>query len=160
MRNVPYPVMIITAGHKDGSDRAGMLVSSFNTLTLSPYPIITFNIKIPSSTYSAIQVANKFTVFAPKSVEQAKAYSMGPQAIADFYNNEQFIRGSRKRFPSRSAFRFHCQWLRDQSVCISDHMVMVGRVLSVVEKQQKDKKPSMLIYSNGQFRYPGEPLDS
>jgi flavin reductase (DIM6/NTAB) family NADH-FMN oxidoreductase RutF len=39
-----------------------MTISSFSTVSLNPYPIISFNIKTPSSTYTAITSSKKFII--------------------------------------------------------------------------------------------------
>ncbi|OKL60212.1 hypothetical protein UA08_04830 [Talaromyces atroroseus] len=81
MRRIPHPVAIITAysstTSKSKTQRKpkptptprGMTVSSFNTVTLHPKPIITFNVRQPSETLSALQSSGRFLVhlLAPQS---------------------------------------------------------------------------------------------
>ncbi|KAI9645871.1 hypothetical protein NHQ30_005307 [Ciborinia camelliae] len=60
MRHVPHSVVALTApiirpGSEVSEGMAGMTLSSFNTVTLSPDPIITFNIKRPSRTLDALK---------------------------------------------------------------------------------------------------------
>lgn len=67
MRIVPHPVTVITTTTKPIQEKLGenedlpiqnfrgMTISSFNTVTLDPVPIITFNIRNPSSTLDAIK---------------------------------------------------------------------------------------------------------
>lgn len=85
MRRVPYPVAIITAtdphiGNSD-SDCAvekafrGMTVSSFSTVTLNPEPVISFNVKRPSETLTALQSSGRFLV-------HLLAPTQGPAALA------------------------------------------------------------------------------
>ncbi|KAL5359536.1 flavin reductase like domain-containing protein [Aspergillus floccosus] len=67
MRHVPYPVAIITATdphntQPDSHDFRGMTVSSLNTVTLSPEPVISFNVKRPSETLAALQASGRFLV--------------------------------------------------------------------------------------------------
>jgi flavin reductase (DIM6/NTAB) family NADH-FMN oxidoreductase RutF len=69
MRQVPHPVAIITSTHihQPGAIEhqwRGATVSSFNTVTLDPEPVVSFNIKQKSATYSAIKASNYFTVHA------------------------------------------------------------------------------------------------
>ena len=63
MRRVPYPVAIITAtdpsGRPDTSAFRGMTVSSFNTVTLSPRPVISFNVRRPSETLNALLASRR-----------------------------------------------------------------------------------------------------
>ncbi|KAL4881594.1 flavin reductase like domain-containing protein [Aspergillus karnatakaensis] len=72
MRRVPYPVAIITStdptptptstSPTHSSRFRGMTVSSFNTVTLTPYPIISFNVRRPSETLNALLHSGRFLV--------------------------------------------------------------------------------------------------
>lgn len=72
MRRVPYPVAIITAtdphvyasSNKDNANDAyrGMTVSSFSTVTLHPEPIVSFNVRRPSETLTALLSSRRFLV--------------------------------------------------------------------------------------------------
>ncbi|OAX83349.1 hypothetical protein ACJ72_02290 [Emergomyces africanus] len=66
MRRVPHPVAIITSTDP-GSATArtafrGMTVSSFNTVTLYPETVVSFNVKLPSETFNAIRSSSRFLV--------------------------------------------------------------------------------------------------
>ncbi|GAD97837.1 oxidoreductase, putative [Paecilomyces variotii No. 5] len=94
MRQVPHPVAIITATDPDcpNADEAyrGMTVSSFNTVTLYPEPVISFNVKRPSETLHALQTSGYFHVhlLAPseETAKLARDFSRGN-------NNLQISRG-------------------------------------------------------------------
>ncbi|KAF2459459.1 flavin reductase like domain-containing protein [Lineolata rhizophorae] len=70
MRSLPYPVVIITARDPSSptttspspppSTLHGMTVSSFQTLSLTPHPLVSFNVKLPSHTHAALQAAGCF----------------------------------------------------------------------------------------------------
>ncbi|KAL4896748.1 flavin reductase like domain-containing protein [Aspergillus ambiguus] len=64
MRRVPYPVAIITATdpHAETPAYRGMTVSSLNTVTLHPDPVVSFNVKRPSETLTALQSSGCFLV--------------------------------------------------------------------------------------------------
>ena len=65
MRRIPYPVAIITATDPDApTDKSfrGMTVSSFNTVTLTPQPVVSFNVRRPSETLNAILSSQRFLV--------------------------------------------------------------------------------------------------
>ena len=65
MRRVPHPVAIITSTDPTSSRQTafrGMTVSSFNTVTLYPEPVVSFNVKVPSETYNAILSSSRFLV--------------------------------------------------------------------------------------------------
>ncbi|KAL2860869.1 flavin reductase family protein [Aspergillus lucknowensis] len=77
MRRVPYPVAIITStdptststtntisdsGPEPSTRYRGMTVSSFNTVTLTPQPVISFNVRRPSETLNALLASGNFLV--------------------------------------------------------------------------------------------------
>jgi flavin reductase (DIM6/NTAB) family NADH-FMN oxidoreductase RutF len=86
MRHVPHPVVVLTAAspsssHGLPSQPLGIAVSSFNTVTLDP-PTISFNIRRPSQTLSAIHAdGGRFRVhfLAPraKSARIAGLFTQG-----------------------------------------------------------------------------------
>ena len=152
--------MIITAENPQGNHQTGMLVSSFNTVTLFPDPIVTFNIKLPSSTYSAIEAIGHFSVLAPESVEHAKTYSRGISTSSNTGAQGENDHGSDsvRGVAPTSTFELKCRWLREKSIEIGDHIIMIGQVLSVHDSNTNETKRRVLIYSNGQYRYAGDPV--
>ncbi|KAJ5570041.1 uncharacterized protein N7459_009471 [Penicillium hispanicum] len=90
MRRVPYPVAIITAtdpsGPSDTTSFRGMTVSSFNTVTLIPHPVISFNVRRPSETLNALLASGRFLVhlLAPGSATAtlARDFSKGNLTLA------------------------------------------------------------------------------
>ena len=156
MRKVPHPVMVILARDKDDLS-IGLLVSSFNTVTLYPDPVVSFNIKLPSSTFDAIKASGAFKVFPITSVETAQAFMRGQWA-----NNRRrkanLVNATRDEdLISNAPFEMSCEWLEQKSIAIGDHVVMLGRVLDV-EDSGMSRKSSQLIYSEGRYRNAGEPL--
>ncbi|KAJ9289762.1 hypothetical protein DTO021C3_2833 [Paecilomyces variotii] len=94
MRQVPHPVAIITATDPNSPTPneayRGMTVSSFNTVTLYPEPVISFNVKRPSETLHALQTSGHFHVhlLAPSeaTAKLARDFSRGN-------NNLQIVKG-------------------------------------------------------------------
>ncbi|KAJ6017474.1 FMN-binding split barrel-like protein [Penicillium sp. IBT 35674x] len=94
MRRVPYPVAIITAtdpsGAPDTSSFRGMTVSSFSTVTLTPNPVISFNVRRPSETLNALLASQRFLVhlLAPGSATAtlARDFSKGNTTLASMLN--------------------------------------------------------------------------
>ncbi|EAW10706.1 flavin reductase family protein [Aspergillus clavatus NRRL 1] len=89
MRRVPYPVAIITATDPHGPvDQAfrGMTVSSFNTVTLHPEPVVSFNVRRPSETLAALQSSRRFLVHllapTPATASLARDFSRGNHNLA------------------------------------------------------------------------------
>ncbi len=70
---MPHSVVTITTsvgGSSATSAFRGMTVSSFTTLTLTPTPIITFNIRKPSRTLDAIRESRQFLVHILSATEE------------------------------------------------------------------------------------------
>ncbi|KAM5432361.1 hypothetical protein MferCBS31731_007564 [Microsporum ferrugineum] len=102
MRLVPHPVAIVTSTEPHSPPNAafrGMTVSSFNTVTLNPAPVISFNVKTPSETYNAICSSSRFLVhLLPPSENMARLaleFSKGYENVA--------LKGNRQDVPF---FRF------------------------------------------------------
>lgn len=70
MRTVPHPVAVITARKQDVEDdihgTVAATVSSFNTVSLDPDLIVSFNLKADSITYRTIVDSKHFTVTFPQ----------------------------------------------------------------------------------------------
>lgn len=93
MRRVPHPVAIITASDRrapsrDGNKKPifrGMTVSSFNTVTLTPEPVVSFNVRRPSETLNALQSSGRFLVhlLAPSAAtaKLARDFSRGNENL-------------------------------------------------------------------------------
>lgn len=90
MRRVPYPVAIITAtdpsGPADTTSFRGMTVSSFSTVTLTPDPVISFNVRRPSETLNALLASGRFLVHllapGPETATLARDFSKGNTTLS------------------------------------------------------------------------------
>ncbi|MCJ1374885.1 hypothetical protein MMC20_006118 [Loxospora ochrophaea] len=167
MRKVPHALTIILSRDQDFK-ACGLLVSSFNTVTLHPEPIVSFNIKLPSSTYTAITESNRFTASIIGDAHLAKAFAQDG-AFQDFPKDfvdwrVKMENGSSKELSpilkvEGSLFWMECDWLKDKSVEVGDHVIIVGRVLdsgNYVNIEGTDY--AALIYSDGQYRRPGQEI--
>lgn len=97
-RSIPHPVAIVTAlaesqamgtlgnisldDQEDPLDQVrAMTVSSLNTVSLNPVPIISFNVRTPSSTWDAISATKQLRVHTLKATERgaelAASFSKG-----------------------------------------------------------------------------------
>ncbi|KAF3389619.1 hypothetical protein F1880_004222 [Penicillium rolfsii] len=160
MRRVPYPVAIITStdptGPADTTSFRGMTVSSFNTVTLTPEPVISFNVRRPSETLNALLSSGRFLVhlLAPSlaTATLARDFSKGNTTLAAMlagHGEFEFEvlrpdseterplpilrrRGSdadnRLDFP----FVFECR-LHPQKIDVQDHSIVLGTVLRTIE---------------------------
>jgi flavin reductase (DIM6/NTAB) family NADH-FMN oxidoreductase RutF len=90
MRRVPHAVAIITASSDTPTQASektfrGMTVSSFNTVTLSPTPVVAFNVRRPSETLNALQSSARFCVHLLASTDAtarlARDFSRGNENL-------------------------------------------------------------------------------
>lgn len=164
MRRVPHPVAIITASSSSSSKEGkpvrlfrGMTVSSFNTVTLSPTPVVAFNVRRPSQTLNALQSSALFCVHLLASTDAtarlARDFSRGnenlhlsenqgefefatPPSKSDAVEDELPIlrrKGGVATFdgPEDFPFVFECEYLSGKAVDIHDHTIVLGRVVRV-----------------------------
>ena len=163
MRRVPHPVAIITATDSNFPPTTafrGMTVSSFNTVTLYPEPIVSFNVKVPSETLVAIHGSKQFLVhlLAPSeaTANLARSFSGGNENLRlgekersfrfsspELQDQQPRIETGEPPLLSLKAgescgpdtadfpFIFQCQYL-PQSVSIGDHMIVLGKVVKIL----------------------------
>ncbi|KAE8443767.1 hypothetical protein EG329_001361 [Mollisiaceae sp. DMI_Dod_QoI] len=130
MRALPASVVVVTTsltgsaapgpGHNTNGLSAlefgarGMTVSSFTTLTLTPYPIIQFNVKIPSRTLEALIGTRHFLVHileaSKTGAKVAHAFTKGNASGPDGTVSPFVDPGAFKVKPMRVAIR---KWLID-----------------------------------------------
>ncbi|CEN59767.1 hypothetical protein ASPCAL02211 [Aspergillus calidoustus] len=115
MRRVPYPVAIITStdptptishtnttrtvnSHSKAEPLStkyrGMTVSSFNTVTLTPQPVISFNVRRPSETLHALLTSGRFLVHLLSPTQETAALA------------RDFARGNHNLALGESGFEF------------------------------------------------------
>ena len=160
MRKVAHAVVAITvsdsqtSGLRTSTDaskgasaslQAGMLASSFNTVSLEPDPIVSFNVRLPSRTYDAIVRTGAFEVSPLWSIHAAKAFESGQSNT-----NKMLLRS--ERLTNERLFGFRCEWLKDKSMEVADHVIMLGKVVKVVDMPESKSPLSALVYSDGQYR--------
>lgn len=152
---MPHPVVVVTAeappshhikpdppvesGSQEvqtiTSERKGITIGSFTTLSLSPYPLITFNIKRPSATLQAIQQSKKFSVHLLRGNEH------GAQFAVDFSEKTRTKHGGDEERERRMQRLFdgkrtgggngimgilECEC--EGEVIVKDHSILIGRV--------------------------------
>lgn len=163
MRRVPYPVAIITAtdpsGPPDTSAFRGMTVSSFNTISLSPQPVISFNVRRPSETLNALLASGRFLVHllspGPATATLARDFSKGNTTLASMLGGHEDFEfdglaadaetGSESERPlpilrRRNAitpsvdfpFVFECA-LHPHQIDIHDHSIILGTVIRTIQ---------------------------
>ncbi|OCT48727.1 putative oxidoreductase [Cladophialophora carrionii] len=182
MRHVPHPVAVITSTDTsvspEGAPTAwrGATVSSFNTVTLRPKPIVSFNITKHSSTYSAIKSSGLFNVHllncSSSSSSIAGRFSRG-NASSPFHDEdgslaawaeEQHMNApapshlgpqiGRKspviKTPLQAVLR--CTHISHKAVEIGDHVVILGEVVEKHDELHHLEEASVwLYYVNGKY---------
>jgi flavin reductase (DIM6/NTAB) family NADH-FMN oxidoreductase RutF len=179
MRRVVHPIAIVTSTDTSISPRGepfswrGITVSSMNTVTMDP-PVVSFNIKMPSSTWDAIKASSKFNVHLlandPEAAKIATRFASGSNTLFYDQRGELEAWASRananvtgpnlqmdsdapviwpKTLPPRAIFR--CRHLRDKSVTIGDHCVVFGEVFYVTMVSGNDKTTPFLSYVDGRY---------
>ncbi|KAH8697751.1 flavin reductase like domain-containing protein [Talaromyces proteolyticus] len=161
MRRVPHPVAIITTPPSASSTNRtsqshttprGMTVSSFNTVTLNPKPVISFNVHQPSETLLALQSSHRFVVHllapTPEAAKLARDFSKGNENLdlgqfefeADDDNNGTLPRLKRKRRRHTQlqqdkgdddqdfSFILECKYIPEKTIEIYDHVIVLGTV--------------------------------
>ncbi|KAL9044606.1 MAG: hypothetical protein Q9214_002271, partial [Letrouitia sp. 1 TL-2023] len=166
MRQVPHPLTVVIARHPHQQTPSGLLVSSFNTVTLAPTPYVSFNLKLPSSTFAAIEASGRFTASAINSARLARAFlnngtapagSSGAAtgAVQNVQNGTLVNRGR------GGVWWMHCVWAREKSTQVGDHLVVIGEVVQAgsygaSESQVDDQH---MVYMDGKYRYVGQIVD-
>ncbi|KAL4913378.1 flavin reductase like domain-containing protein [Aspergillus aurantiobrunneus] len=121
MRRVPYPVAIITSTDLTPSTTPsteseskpdltsqfrGMTVSSFNTVTLTPRPVISFNVRRPSETLHSLLSSGRFLVhlLAPNhhTASLARDFARGNHNLALGEGKFEFVGVAPSSVPSVS----------------------------------------------------------
>lgn len=151
LRPLTHPVVLITSkapntakSQGNLSSYRGMTVSSFSSVTLTRTPIVSFNIKLPSRTWDAIQASERFCVHllagTPSGASIANIFTQPYEHPASPF--ESLMKGSvgflqsspvrSRRPPLIVGPGVHChlmaRLLRDKCVEVGDHVIVVGQI--------------------------------
>ncbi len=163
MRPVPHALTVITSFQpgKDPEDEPeprGLLVSSFNTISLSPRPYVSFNIKLPSSTWDAIKASGHFTASGIDNSAIARAFTIGQadngdKATKGGWARDWMSKDGRLRDPKVAYWWMRCRCTTKQSLLVGDHLIAVGEVLQAGEywygRTRQLERP--LLYMDGAY---------
>ncbi|OQO08043.1 hypothetical protein B0A48_06836 [Cryoendolithus antarcticus] len=154
MRQLTHPVVVITTRTSDTTGAAedfvhlrGVTVSSFNTVTMHPKPLISFNLKTPSRTWDAMQQTARIMVHVlaanPAGAAIAQAFTVAHENAHEPFLELQkrgvFVfmpHKSRVRAPEltqRGAVIARIRVDLDLGKCVAlgDHVIVVGEVSHV-----------------------------
>ncbi|KAL2356208.1 flavin reductase like domain-containing protein [Cryomyces antarcticus] len=192
MRRMPHSVVVITSiatydpatdpvpeqskisglGHISSDFRA-MTVSSLTTITLSPVAVISFNIRKPSRTLSAIEGSGDFYAHilsaSPQGAAIADAFTKGGEPLSAFerlcVNHGITVDLGIPMFKAPTLesdavlARFRCKLMMEKTVHVGDHVIVVAEVLDiVVPKSPKSLKENGLMYVDGAYKHVGAPI--
>lgn len=167
LRCLTNPIVVCTATH-DGTPRA-MTMSSFTSLTLSPTPLVSFNIATPSRTLDAIAASREFNIHvlagdasgAAVADHFARGNADGVFATMEGATYTAGGRGGRDAAPliaGEGILRvLRCTLLREGAmeglVRVRDHVVVVGEVLGMTAGAGANKFG--LAYADRRYRRVG-----
>lgn len=180
MRKVLSPVFLVTStavtNNKSKAQKSplagafrGMTVSSFTTVTMTPFPVVCFNVKEPSRTLAAVVGSGRFYA-------HIIADNDAGAALADLFTKayedpaEPFLRssdvGSTKLMTSRSGPIFtgkavvgglHCKVMHDKSVVVGDHKVIFAEVTEVTPSEPESQQTG-LAYAHRAYMSAGSSI--
>jgi len=176
MRRVPQPVAIVTSAetYGDSKDFRGATISSFNTVSLDPEPIVSFNIGRQSSTFDAIKASERFWVhflcLEQSAADLAQRFTQGNRrnlfrdldmegmqlGASDCTVRCPKIRGLQggKELGEQIAMVLECVYLKDKTVTVGDHVVLFGTVTGITSgecKAETVQNEPCLVYVNGTY---------
>jgi flavin reductase (DIM6/NTAB) family NADH-FMN oxidoreductase RutF len=162
-----------------------MTVSSFTTLTLTPTPIVTFNIRTPSRTLDAIRESREFLIHILSATESgarvSHVFTQGnnPSATTSVFTSPEFGvatygRKGEAQLPLLAAdgvikvlrCRLHTAEGLEQFgglVPVGDHVLVLANVVGIVEPPRRadsaEGEEKGLSYLDRAYRYPGSVID-
>ena len=169
MRGVAYPIAVITSGpvitdrsqegkftkssNMEPEHLRGLLVSSFNTITLMPEPYISFNVKLPSRTWDAITQTKEFMVHLMWSHEVAQKFASS-QPLAAAARNTAHTKPATAldELTKGRTFGLRCKLASFHKV--GDHVIVVGNVLELMPRSSAPgvlSKHEHLLWKEGKW---------
>ena len=157
MRAVPHALTIISSNRKEKcSQRKGLLVSSFNSVTISPIPYISFNVKVPSSTFDAIQSSKHFMASIIDNSATAQAFAK-TATDGNKLGGEMLEQDGKLKDGHGGVVWMKCKWAEEQKLEVADHVVLIGEVLEAGEYQNRGIVNHAMVYWQGNYRKVARP---
>ncbi|QPC76503.1 hypothetical protein HYE68_007255 [Fusarium pseudograminearum] len=168
MRLLPHSVVVCTSNQPGDGPRA-MTMSSFTSLTLTPTPLVTFNIAIPSRTLDAIKASGEFNVHVLSGDERgasvANHFTKGNVGGHAFQGLDYTQDGDEAPILKEEGvmFALRCRVLKDAPeeglVRVRDHVIVVGEVVEMVRVEEAEDEDFGLVYADRRYRQVGGVLD-
>ncbi|KAH8120951.1 hypothetical protein ACSS6W_009706 [Trichoderma asperelloides] len=161
MRLLPHSVVVCTSTH--GETPRAMTMSSFTSLTLSPTPLISFNIATPSRTLDAIIASRHFNIHVMSGdelgVEVADRFTKGN--TDDVFKGIEYDTDKTDGAPLLKEegvmYALRCRLLPDEPtrglMRVRDHVIVVGEVVELISGSHANKFG--LSYADRKYRQVG-----
>ncbi|KAL9103562.1 MAG: hypothetical protein Q9163_001400 [Psora crenata] len=151
MRAVPHALTVISSvPREEGSQPKGLLISSFNSVAVSPIPYVSFNIKVPSSTFDAIQSSKNF--MASIVDDRATAHAFAKMATDENNQWQTMLEPDGKLKNGHGGMVWmSCKWIEGKKLEVADHAIVVGEVLEAGKYEDRDLAESALVHWQGQY---------
>ncbi|CAG7565257.1 unnamed protein product [Fusarium equiseti] len=168
MRLLPHSVVVCTSNQPGDGPRA-MTMSSFTSLTLTPTPLVTFNIAIPSRTLDAIRASGEFNVHVLSGDERgasvASHFTKGNVGGHAFQGLDYTQDGDEAPVLKEDGvmFALRCRVLQDAPeeglMRVRDHVIVVGEVVEMVRVGEEQDEDFGLVYADRRYRQAGGVLE-
>lgn len=154
---------------------SGLLVSSFNTVTLTPHVYVSFNIRVPSNTYTTMKHSHGFVASGLRDAAVADAFvkrqarlpppsSSGDEMDRDDYSfdfdrnyykdNSRWLDlvepDGRLKPGHGGTWWMRCRLVRDKCVEVGDHVIVVAKALAC--GAYSGGKRIGLVYMEGEYQ--------
>ncbi|KAG2180086.1 hypothetical protein INT43_003874 [Umbelopsis isabellina] len=131
MRKVPQPVVVVTTARPENPEyRRGITVSSFTSIALHPFPLISFCVRKPSRASDLLHEAGQFVVqvLSSHQVQQSLAFSSPNQEGVDQFKDVPFYSDPQTHNPvlMGSVGAMHCS--THNVFVLGDHELWVAKV--------------------------------
>lgn len=163
MRLLTNPVVVCTSTH--GSTPRAMTMSSFTSLTLSPTPLVTFNVATPSRTLDAVSASGEFNIHVLAGDEAGAAvadhFTRGNvDGVFDGLEGAEVesVAGLPPLLKGEGVLRvLRCRVLKDGPhgglMRVRDHVIVVGEVVEMIPGKKSDEFG--LAYADRKYRLVG-----
>ncbi|RUS32578.1 flavin reductase like domain-containing protein, partial [Jimgerdemannia flammicorona] len=160
MRNVPQPVVVVTTcSPTDPTNRRGITVSSFTSVSLHPQPLVSFCIRKPSRASTLLHASSLFVVHILSSLQVAQAMAFSSPADSQFDNISFYVDPATKLPVLMGAVgAMHCR--RERVIEVGDHELWIAGVYKVehgvggVMGVKEEAQP--LLYHDRKYRSVGD----
>lgn len=178
LRSLTHPVVLVTSqvnaiGTQLSPEESarGVTVSSFNTVSLDPHSVISFNLKVPSRSWDAICQSRKLCVHLLQASSRGAAIAhvftkphdrpeMGFEQLRELGLQVQISQSLKAPIVSDEQgavlARFEADLLPEKCVRVGDHVVVLAEVTSVTMHEKGNESSDGLAYAKKGYRESGK----